>query len=507
MSSGGYKPVNTVRHTITTVSKRKRSSISEPSSNHEPAHRPHPSLAPAGSNRKPSKSSRRRRRIRKERISSSVERQWVFSPSDFRNLKDKVVLVSYNLLGVDNASNHMDLYYNIPRNTWIGVDGSISFARRLVAITQPSYVFRQEVDRFDDLDSLLKNRGFQGVHKMNGEDPKSKLRMQSSEQTSTSPRRLVVGNIHVLFNPKRGDIKLGQVRLLLERAYKLSQEWGNIPVAIAGDLNSTPKSAIYDFVASADLDTQLHDRRQISGQSDLDTKKSPFRNHYAVSASQTNEWSQEELQLATGGQTTTHVRHQLTLNSAYAGVPGTLRTRDQCGEPLATTCHSRFQGTVDYIWHTKELVPVRVLETLPNDVLRRTGGLPSEKWGSDHLAIACELGFVVEPLGSLMKLQMLKTLRESCLPELFFARGDTGELVELEGGGATEEETLGASPPIIKTWEEQEDELAGTLQSGGSCRARVWLIGKAGDKAEPEAGQSLARMDHMEPRKEALRNM
>ena len=67
------------------------------------------------------------------------------------------------------------------------------------------------------------------------------------------------------------------------------------------------QSAIYDFVASADvsfsffssvfriwsklylfifhfgqLDTQLHDRRQISGQSELDTKPSPFRNHYAV---------------------------------------------------------------------------------------------------------------------------------------------------------------------------------------------------------------------------------
>lgn len=27
---------------------------------------------------------------------------------------DKLVLVSYNLLGVDNASNHMDLYHNIP---------------------------------------------------------------------------------------------------------------------------------------------------------------------------------------------------------------------------------------------------------------------------------------------------------------------------------------------------------------------------------------------------------
>ncbi|KAJ0255742.1 Carbon catabolite repressor protein 4 5 [Hirschfeldia incana] len=430
MSSGGHKPM---RHSTTAVSKRKRSSITEPSSNHEPKHRPHPSLA-QGPIRKTSKSSRRRRRIRKERISSSVDRQWVFSASNLRNLKDKVVLVSYNLLGVDNASNHMDLYYNIPPQ-------HLDWSRRKHLICKEisrynaTVLCLQEVDRFDDLDSLLKLRGFQGVHKrrtgeasdgcsifwqeklfkllhhqeiefdrfglrnnvaqlcvleMNCED------RQCSEQTSTSPRRLVVGNIHVLFNPKRGDIKLGQVRLLLEKAYKLSQEWGNIPVAIAGDLNSTPKSAIYDFVASADLDTQLHDRRQISGQSEPDTKRSPFRNQHAVSASQTNEWSQEELQLATGGQTTTHVRHQLKLSSAYVGIPGTLRTRDQCGEPLATTCHSRFQGTVDYIWHTKELVPVRVLETLPTDVLRRTGGLPSEKWGSDHLAIACELGFVGE---------------------------------------------------------------------------------------------------------------
>lgn len=28
--------------------------------------------------------------------------------------------------------------------------------------------------------------------------------------------------------------------------------------------------------------------------------------------------------------------------------------------------------------HTEELAPVRVLETLPTDVLRKTGGLPSK---------------------------------------------------------------------------------------------------------------------------------
>lgn len=31
----------------------------------------------------------------------------------FSKCSDKVVLVSYNLLGVDNASNHMDLYDNV----------------------------------------------------------------------------------------------------------------------------------------------------------------------------------------------------------------------------------------------------------------------------------------------------------------------------------------------------------------------------------------------------------
>lgn len=32
----------------------------------------------------------------------------------------------------------------------------------------------------------------------------------------------------------------------------------------------------------------------------------------------------------------------------------------------------------DHNRHTEELVPVRVLETLPIDSLRRSGGLPSE---------------------------------------------------------------------------------------------------------------------------------
>lgn len=211
---------------------------------------------------------------------------------------------------------------------------------------------------------------------------------------STS-RNFLVGNIHVLYNPKRGDIKLGQMRIFLEKAYELSQEWGCIPVVITGDLNSLPQSAMYQFLASSKLHIQQYDRRHVSGQI--------FPSEYAESQSRRNRitrplmnrWTNEEIMLATGSRLSV-LRHHLKLCSAYAGVPGTPEVRDKIGEPLTTSYHCLFTGTVDYIWHTSDLVPVRVLETLPICSLKKTGGLPCKKWGSDHLAVACELAFADE---------------------------------------------------------------------------------------------------------------
>lgn len=54
-------------------------------------------------------------------------------------------------------------------------------------------------------------------------------------------RRVLIGNIHVIYNPNRGDVKLGQVRLLSSKAEILSKKWGNIPIVLAGDFNSTPQ--------------------------------------------------------------------------------------------------------------------------------------------------------------------------------------------------------------------------------------------------------------------------
>ncbi|KAH1241204.1 Carbon catabolite repressor protein 4 5 [Glycine max] len=189
--------------------------------------------------------------------------------------------------------------------SWSGKGGKGSYLNRLITI-MPAYCvsricwdtsYTDEVDHFNDLDDLFQNSGFKGVYKahtgeaLNGcavfwKDNLFKLLHQediefqrfgmrnnvaqlcvfeanhekkesdacnlTSIAPSTGKRRFVVGNIHVLFNPNCGDIKLGQVRLLLDKAYKLSQEWGNIPVIIAGDLNSVPQvCAIYKFLSSS----------------------------------------------------------------------------------------------------------------------------------------------------------------------------------------------------------------------------------------------------------------
>ncbi|XP_021292159.1 carbon catabolite repressor protein 4 homolog 5 isoform X2 [Herrania umbratica] len=391
-----------------------------------------------------------KRRKRSNCSSSEGSRKWVFSSRDCSNYKDKLVIVSYNILGVENVAKHPDLYLDVPSKY-------LEWNRRKDLISEEvnrynaSILCFQEVDRFKDLDDLLQKDGFKGVYKARTGDGcdgcalfwKDKIFTLLQEEniefqdfglrknvaqlcvlkinqhqlepdscrkrskiTPMQSRSLLVGNIHVLFNPNRGDIKLGQVRLFLEKAYKLSQEWGSIPVILVGDFNSVPQSAIYQFLASSELNVQLHDRRRISGQLEYPSQGREIRAQnkrhvwMPLSRQLSYTWSNEELVLATGNEGVTHLRHKLKLFSAYAGIPGSSRTRDSHGEPLATSYHSKFMGTVDYIWHTGELFPVRVLETLPIDTLRRNASLPNERLGSDHLALVCELAFADDLKGA-----------------------------------------------------------------------------------------------------------
>uniref|UniRef100_A0A5B7C6S5 Endonuclease/exonuclease/phosphatase domain-containing protein n=1 Tax=Davidia involucrata TaxID=16924 RepID=A0A5B7C6S5_DAVIN len=213
-------------------------------------------------------------------------------------------------------------------------------------------------------------------------------------------KRLLIGNIHVLYNPSRGDVKLGQIRSLLSRAHMLSEKWGNVPVVLTGDYNMTPQSAIYEFLSSSELNIMLHDRREISGQRSCHPAQV-----FGVKREMGNPlvkmdrflkccWTVEEVTAVTGNPECQVVVHPLKLNSSYPRVKGSTGTRGPNGEPLATSYHSKFLGTVDYLWYSDGIVPTRVLDTLPIDVLWKTGGLPCKKLGSDHLALVSEFSFM-----------------------------------------------------------------------------------------------------------------
>lgn len=79
--------------------------------------------------------------------------------------------------------------------------------------------------------------------------------------------RLVLSNTHVLFNPKRGEVKLGQARVLTGSVERLLRGAGD-PAApvLCGDYNMLPGSALYRFWAHGSVDCTAVDRRDVAGQ-------------------------------------------------------------------------------------------------------------------------------------------------------------------------------------------------------------------------------------------------
>ncbi|XP_008658270.3 carbon catabolite repressor protein 4 homolog 3 isoform X2 [Zea mays] len=280
---------------------------------------------------------------------------------------DACTIMSYNILADYNARNHPDLYLDAPWDAmrW---DSRRRLIIREIRHWDPDVVCLQEVDRFQDIAAGMKSRGYEGIFQLNG------------------THKFVLGNIHVLFNPKRGDVKLGQIRMLLENANALAEKWDKIPIVLAGDFNSTPDSAIYKFLSTMKLNISLHDRRHLSG---LDSTEFG----YELCSLLKYQWTDEEVRNATGYSNVMVAEHPLKLSSSYAMLKGNSNNRGLHGEPLATSYHRKFLGTVDYLWHTHGIECSRVLDTLPISVLKRTRGLPTREIGSDHLPIVAEFAF------------------------------------------------------------------------------------------------------------------
>ena len=92
--------------------------------------------------------------------------------------------------------------------------------------------------------------------------------------------RLCVANTHLLFNPKRGDVKLAQLQLLFAEIDKLAFRRELLtrnlahgpgqpryhPIVLCGDFNALPMSKLYEFVRRGALTINGLPQKVVSGQ-------------------------------------------------------------------------------------------------------------------------------------------------------------------------------------------------------------------------------------------------
>ncbi|KAM9294334.1 protein angel homolog 1 [Gastrophryne carolinensis] len=92
----------------------------------------------------------------------------------------------------------------------------------------------------------------------------------ASEDGTNGPAHpaLCVANTHLLYNPRRGDIKLAQLAVLLAEVDRISRTPGGprCPIILCGDLNSTPHSPLYRLLHNGFLDCSGLSSWEVSGQ-------------------------------------------------------------------------------------------------------------------------------------------------------------------------------------------------------------------------------------------------
>ncbi|KAH3855003.1 protein angel homolog 2-like [Dreissena polymorpha] len=252
-------------------------------------------------------------------------------------------------------------------------------------------------------------------------------------------RTLVVSNTHLLFNPRRGDIKLAQLMLLLAAIDKCAfdrMENGSPlyqAVIMCGDFNSLPHSEIYKFLHMGWLDYEGLPISKMSGQEEGFHKNSHQKVHrkffpkeigitdncqyvHEVRARDQHhdhhrqqhhhDHHRQQHQSSSEVQSSGTLQHHLRLISVYNHF---VRRHGQL-YPEVTTHHGRAVCTVDYIFYGIRSALVRFfngcVETaevqeghlcllgkyglLTDGDLQTMGSLPNRYFGSDHLSVIAQ---------------------------------------------------------------------------------------------------------------------
>ncbi|XP_057679545.1 protein angel homolog 2 isoform X2 [Corythoichthys intestinalis] len=223
---------------------------------------------------------------------------------------------------------------------------------------------------------------------------------------------LCVANTHLLYNPRRGDVKLAQLAVLLAEIGRLSRlpDGAANSVLLCGDFNSTPWSPLLTFLLAGRLKYRHLPISAVSGQEYGSRGQRLLENPIWSPTLGINQRCQYE-STRDGDSSSTSVEgetahlkaedvakqqkalkswlleHDLRLRSSYAP------RLPPDGRPAVTTCHSRCAAMVDYILYTplgpeeRGLQLLGRLSLVGRPELERAGGLPNTRHSSDHVPL------------------------------------------------------------------------------------------------------------------------
>uniref|UniRef100_A0A3B4UQB7 Protein angel homolog 1 n=1 Tax=Seriola dumerili TaxID=41447 RepID=A0A3B4UQB7_SERDU len=231
------------------------------------------------------------------------------------------------------------------------------------------------------------------------------LRPNHASNQSDPSAFICVANTHLLYNPRRGDIKLAQLAILLAEISRLSRlpDGSTNPVVLCGDFNSTPWSPLYSFLTTGCLDYRGLPIGMVSGQENVPRAQrlltSPI---WSQSLGINHQCQYENRPTADSSPTcpSARIEHGLKLQSTYQHhlMPD--------GRPEITTCHSRTAITVDYILFTPEVTSppscpggggglqlLGRLSLVGQPELQEVNSLPNQHHSSDHLPLLARFRF------------------------------------------------------------------------------------------------------------------
>ena len=201
-------------------------------------------------------------------------------------------------------------------------------------------------------------------------------------------KNLIVANTHLLYNPKRGDVKLAQIRLLMaeiDKIAKIKKRDGVLdynPIIICGDLNSEPNSLLYNFITKGLANFDGLKVGDISGQKGGSGRGRLVEDYHLQLLGVTSDTRFESPSKDESEAEKMLIKHNFQLKSVVS------KFENKFGQKLISSSNQFDSCLVDYIFYDyKKLKVCAFQRLLTENQLPQIGYIPNAVLGSDHLSL------------------------------------------------------------------------------------------------------------------------